>query len=368
MMVAPHFEIAPHLIELFPNASDKLLALLQSAQNDAGLLRSDCLTIREWLDLAKHNEESLTVLLLLLILAQEEGSLCIEISRESFMRRLPCDVPPDQVEYWADFLADDLAHKDFSKLIGTSYLDHRPVIRHRAAGREYLYFQKFLRHELEFAQAFRAKLQGPQDVVANLDTIIHEVLEQNPLRQAGIPMVLDPDQRLAVERALSRSLVLISGGPGTGKTSIVLTLLRCLVRTGLAPDRIALAAPTGRAAQRLADAIRLGLHGLGLEEDSPDVQLQDMRATTLHQLLEYVPSSAQFRRHAENPLPAEVVIVDEVSMVGMVLMARLFQAVRPQTRLILLGDKDQPPSVDAEALRAGQPHVRPGNLRQKPDP
>jgi exodeoxyribonuclease V alpha subunit len=341
-----------YLAELFPDASKDLLAILQSARENAGLLQSDCQTIRDWLDITGYQQESLIVLLLLMILAQDEGSLCIKISRESFTQRLNDLATPDKIPLWADLLAADLAKQDFSKLIGTTQNDNRPVIRHVAGDREYLYFQKFLRHEQEFAEAFRAKLQGPQCVIANLDKTMRAVVDENPPRQGGKALVLDADQRRAVELALSRSMVLISGGPGTGKTSIVLVLVRCLVRAGLTQHQIALAAPTGRAAQRLADAIRLGLASLRHEDNSPDAQLQGMRASTLHQLLEYYPSSNQFRRHAENPLDAEVVIVDEVSMVGMILMARLFQAVRPQTRLVLLGDKDQLPSVDAGAVLA----------------
>src|SRR5262249_53881665 len=153
---------------------------------------------------------------------------------------------------------------------------------------------------------------------------------------------------------LLRDFVIISGGPGTGKTSIVFTLLRCLVRCGVAPERIALAAPTGRAAQRLSDAIHSGLDNLKTAptDASPDAPLRNIAAHTLHHLLRYRPTRGTFRHHAENPLPAEVVIVDEVSMVGLVLLARLFQALAPSTKVILLGDKDQLPSVDAGAVLA----------------
>jgi exodeoxyribonuclease V alpha subunit len=350
MNLAP--EIAPFLRQLFPATSSELLALLQSARQDAGLLQSDCQTIRDWLDISGYKQESLIVALVLMILAQDEGSLCIDISRESLAQRLRDVATEDKIPYWAGLLVADLAKQDFSKLIGTAHQGDRPVIRHGAGDREYLYFQKYLRHEQEFAEAFRAKLLGPQHVIANLAKIMRAVVDENPPRQGGKPLVLDADQRRAVELALSRNLVLISGGPGTGKTSIVLALVRCLTRAGLTQHQIALAAPTGRAAQRLADAIRLGLGTLRPEDNSPEAQLQGMRASTLHQLLEYNPGGNQFRRHAENSLAEDVVIVDEVSMVGMVLMARLFQAVRPQTRLILLGDKDQLPSVDAGAVLA----------------
>ena len=139
------------------------------------------------------------------------------------------------------------------------------------------------------------------------------------------PLQLDREQQHALATALSNNLAIISGGPGTGKTSIVLTLLRCLIRGGFAPERIALAAPTGRAAQRLTDALRAGRDKLPSANDaaSPDSGLRELAATTLHQLLGYRPTRNVFARHAENPIPADVVIVDEVSMVGLVLMSQL---------------------------------------------
>src|SRR5262249_33446027 len=112
-----------------------------------------------------------------------------------------------------------------------------------------------------------------------------------------------------------------------------------------------LAAPTGRAAQRLTGAVRGGLTSLPTGwQDSADAALENVSAGTLHQLLRYNPARDRFGHHSENPIPADVVIVDEVSMVGVVLMARLLQALRPGTRLVLLGDKDQLPSVEAGAV------------------
>src|SRR5207249_5860130 len=136
-------------------------------------------------------------------------------------------------------------------------------------------------------------------------------------------------------------------------TSSALTPLRCLARAGVRCERIALAAPTGRAAQRLTDAIRTGLARLPAGwQDGDDGPLHDLTANTLHHLLRYHPGRGAFGRHGENPIPADVVIVDECSMVGLVLMAQLLQALRPDTKLILLGDKDQLPSVEAGAVLA----------------
>ena len=181
---------------------------------------------------------------------------------------------------------------------------------------------------------------------------MNEVLRERPLQLAGRALALDPDQQRALEQALHRNFLVISGGPGTGKTSIVLTLLRILMRGGLRPDQVALAAPTGRAAQRLTDSLRFGLDQITPGPSEHDLLLHQLQAGTLHHLLDYSPTRGIFRRHAENPVPSDVVIVDEVSMVGVVLMAQLLQALPPRCKLILLGDKDQLPSVEAGAVLA----------------
>jgi len=140
-------------------------------------------------------------------------------------------------------------------------------------------------------------------------------------------------QRLAVETALSRRLTIITGGPGTGKTYTVARLVTALRSAASAkPPTIAVAAPTGKAAQRVADA------------------LDGVEATTIHRLLGPTGSSTRFLADAHDPLPHDVVIVDEVSMVSLQLMARLLDALRPDARLILVGDTDQLESVESGSV------------------
>ena len=168
-------------------------------------------------------------------------------------------------------------------------------------------------------------------------------------RVAVSPIALSGEQRAAVVHAASRSLAVVSGGPGTGKTAIVAALCRALVRSGVAPSAILLAAPTGKAAQRLGASVRRSLAGA---EEEPDRRLaaELPEARTLHRLLGYDPDSGRFRHHAGAPLRGEVVIVDEASMIDLVLMERLARALAPATRLILVGDADQLPSVEAGAV------------------
>jgi exodeoxyribonuclease V alpha subunit len=337
--MAEQTEYYHFLTELFPTARPELLQLLNGAVENAMLLRSDFYTIRDWLEIAEYRTDEVAhAILLLMLAALDEGSLCIEIAEAPLVRRLRDFVPEIEATTWARRIVQAIELPGYPALIGTSPLDHKPVIAHQG----FLYFQKYLRAELEFQRELKDRLQI-NPLAKRWQPIVQEVLVSQPLR-------LDRDQQLALGSALVNNFAIISGGPGTGKTSIVLTLLRCLVREGIPVDRIALAAPTGRAAQRLTDALRSGLDRLKADDSSPDAKLRNLAASTLHSLLGYRPTRNLFARHKENPIPADVVIVDEASMVGLVLMSQLLQATAPTTKLILLGDKNQLPSVDAGAV------------------
>ncbi|KUH95751.1 exodeoxyribonuclease V subunit alpha [Mycobacterium sp. IS-3022] len=156
------------------------------------------------------------------------------------------------------------------------------------------------------------------------------------------------EQRAAAKLALSQGLTVLTGGPGTGKTTTVARLLALLASgTRL---RIALAAPTGKAAARLQEAVQLEVDKLPVSDREA---LAGLHATTLHRLLGSRPdTSARFRHHRGNRLPHDVIVVDETSMVSLTMMARLLEAVRPDARLILVGDPDQLASVEAGAVLA----------------
>jgi exodeoxyribonuclease V alpha subunit len=146
--------------------------------------------------------------------------------------------------------------------------------------------------------------------------------------------------------ALARVSVL-AGGPGTGKTTTVARLLG-LLREQHPEERIALAAPTGKAAARLEEAVRSSTAFLPAEDRD---RLGELSATTLHRLLGWRPEArTRFRHDRGNRLPYEVVVVDESSMVSLTMMARLLEALRPTTRLVLVGDPDQLASVEAGAV------------------
>ncbi len=153
-------------------------------------------------------------------------------------------------------------------------------------------------------------------------------------------------QRVAAATAILRPFCVISGGPGTGKTRTVTSILALLSEQtdGISP-RIVLATPTGKAAARLTESIRAAKLDLPLGEETAERIPEE--AVTLHRLLGFRPARANPRHGPDNPLHLDVLVVDEASMVDLPLMARLCEALPERTRLILLGDKDQLSSVEA---------------------
>ncbi|PID49096.1 MAG: exodeoxyribonuclease V subunit alpha [Proteobacteria bacterium] len=206
----------------------------------------------------------------------------------------------------------------------------------------YIWLNRYWHYEQRLADNIRARL--------------HPLTLSN-LQQERIETVLDDWfpyadtllQRQAVAQAAKSPFLIISGGPGTGKTSTVTRLLCLLIeQLDIAPQRIRLAAPTGKAAMRLQEAIQQTKRSLNL---SPELAEKiPEQGSTLHRLLGYLPGRTHFAHHAHHPIPADVVIVDEASMIDISLMTHLFEAVRLDARLILLGDKDQLASVETGSI------------------
>ena len=174
-----------------------------------------------------------------------------------------------------------------------------------------------------------------------------------PVDLTALPGLFDgpaPDlQRLATAVAAGRWVSVVTGGPGTGKTHTVARLLRLLLEQPGPRPRIALAAPTGKAAARLQESVLGQAEAVGLPVD--------LTAQTLHRLLGWRPDSrSRFRHDAGNRLPYDVVVVDESSMVSLTMMARLLEALRPTARLVLVGDPDQLTPVDAGAVLSDLVH------------
>ncbi|MFI2105077.1 exodeoxyribonuclease V subunit alpha [Isoptericola sp. NPDC019693] len=203
-----------------------------------------------------------------------------------------------------------------------------------------LYLDRYWRDELTVRRLVDARLQAPPLAPAAADRLGAALARLFP--EAG-----DVRQRLAAAHAAGRRLTVLTGGPGTGKTTTVARLLAVLQDVDGDPAlRVALAAPTGKAAARLQEAVRDVVGALPPEDRERTGRPE---ATTVHRLLGY-RSATRFRHHAGHHLPHDVVVVDETSMVPLSLMARLLEALRPDARLVLVGDPDQLASVEAGAV------------------
>jgi exodeoxyribonuclease V alpha subunit len=216
----------------------------------------------------------------------------------------------------------------------------------------HLYFQKMLHLEDRFVAALRGRLEaeGPQWTENDVNDALRDVLLR-PAVRGGAKVLPTPEQQAAIRVAARNAMTVISGGPGTGKTTVVVSILRVSLRLGIACEEIALAAPTGKAAHRMGEAIALGLQGIAEPAPGDRALVEGFpEPSTLHRLLGYMPASGRFVHHENNRLAERLVIVDEASMIDLALMERLVRALRDDAQFILLGDAHQIPSIDAGAV------------------
>lgn len=305
-------------------AADGLLRVF----NDAGTLESaDVLVASRLTELADEPDERVALAVAFVVRALRGGSVCVDlaaIQQQTGAPELPWPAPGE----W-------LAAVEASGMLA------EPPVLHLDAGLLYLdrYWIEECRVATDITALAAATRSGtPPDITR-----------------------LFPDgyaeQRAAAEVALNRALTVLTGGPGTGKTTTVARLLALLAEQaeldggpGGRTLRIALAAPTGKAAARLLEAVQLEVDALSSADRD---RLPPLAATTLHRLLGSRPdTSSRFRHDRDNRLPHDVIVVDETSMVSLSMMARLLEAVRPDSRLVLVGDPDQLASVEAGAVLA----------------
>lgn len=211
-------------------------------------------------------------------------------------------------------------------------------------GENRLYLYRYWAYERNLADSLLALASGRANEL-NLASVKDGISRLFPETEED-----EPDwQKIAAAAALWSRLCVISGGPGTGKTTTVVKILALLLEQGGSDRfRIALAAPTGKAAARLRESIRRAKGRL--RGATAVCALIPGDVTTLHRLLGVIPGSSRFRHDAGNPLPYDIVVVDEASMVALPLMAKLVQALPRTSRLLLLGDRDQLASVEPGAV------------------
>lgn len=268
--------------------------------------------------------------------AEVAGSIVIDDALLPAFDTLPWPDP----SHWAALLAASPAVRCSDQRPGDVTL---PLVWDGAR----LYLERYWRFEQNVADDLLRRagtVGGLTTPSAELDTILDAFF--------GPVDPLSPDrQRAAAQCALTRRLAVVAGGPGTGKTRTIARLLAAAHQVALARGQtldVALAAPTGKASARMTEAVHSEIEMAGLPEDVADA-LHGTAATTLHRLLG-LRRSGKPRHDRFNPLPHDMVVVDETSMVSLPLMARLLDAVRPDATLVLVGDPFQLMSVEAGAV------------------
>ncbi|MCA2342957.1 AAA family ATPase, partial [Mycobacterium intracellulare] len=298
---------------------------LLRAFSDAGVFEAADVHVAQRLTaLTGESDERVALAVALVVRALRGGSVCVDLRAASGLLG-DADLPWPGADDW-------LAAVRASALLGPP-----PVLRFFG---DLLYFDRYWLEEEQVCTDLLALSAPPVGI---------ESSSYERLFEPGYE-----EQRAAAEIAVSQAVTVLTGGPGTGKTTTIARLLALLLehaeRAGMPPPRIALAAPTGKAAARLAEAVAAGAQRLGAADRA---RLAGLSGTTLHRLLGPRPdTSVRFKHNRANRLPHDVIVVDETSMVSLTMMARLAEAVRPDSRLILVGDPDQLASVEAGAVLA----------------
>ncbi len=277
------------------------------------------------------------------------GHVCVELARIADRSHFELDETSLGGAHWPELAQLRQALRD-SPLCSDGATAATPLV---LDSRDRLYLQRYESYERSLAAALSARARRVSDVdlellAQGLDRLFPVPSGAKAEGEAGVQT-----HRLLASVATLHHLAVICGGPGTGKTTTVVKVLALLQEQALAQGKpaleIALLAPTGKAARRLAEAVSNGAEALALPDAVRAAIPRD--ASTIHRALGGTRRvSGRFGHDASRPLSADVVVVDEVSMVDLALLYRLVSAIRPDARLILQGDKDQLASVEAGAI------------------
>ncbi len=310
-----------------PRRAARAAGLLR-AFNDAGVVSAADVHVAQRLSaLAGEADESVRVAVALAVRAPRLGHVHVDLATVRDTATVDSDEPVDlsALPWPGDGWVDRVAASPL--LAGPLHLEESR-----------LYLDRYWREERRVADDLNAlAAHAPRYDAARLD--------------AGLARLFPHGGRQceAAAAAVRRGLAVIAGGPGTGKTTTVARIAALLYDQDAAP-LIALAAPTGKAAARLEEAVHAEAHALEVAPAVRD-QLLSLHASTLHRLLGWRPDShSRFRHNRGQRLPHDVVIVDETSMVSLWQMARLVEAIRPDARLVLVGDPGQLASIEAGAV------------------
>lgn len=270
-----------------------------------------------------------------------EGHICIDLTK--------LDPSGDERPYLDNFELGEAAVKlSAEPLVAREDEPKQPFVLHNHR----LYLQRYFAYESAVLASIRSFAENERALrEARIQSLL---LHQDFIRSLAAPAMQPGNlaeeqtdwQQVAAIMGVLNNFTIITGGPGTGKTTTVARILAILFTIQPAL-KCALAAPTGKAAVRMAESLKASR--INVDEEVRE-KFRGLVPTTIHRLLKYVPGSPYFKHDQDNPLVFDVVIVDEASMIDVALFAKLLSAIGPHTRIILLGDKDQLASVEAGSL------------------
>jgi exodeoxyribonuclease V alpha subunit len=237
-----------------------------------------------------------------------------------------------------------------------------------------LYMHRYYTYQVKIAQKIKGFIDAEEEVYSTriewlkenqafIDTIFPSVKPEEP----RLPELEQVDwQKTAALMACLNNFTIITGGPGTGKTTTVARILAILFQQN--PDlKVALAAPTGKAATRMAESLHQAKESINGIPDEIKGKFDTIAPRTLHRLLEKMPESMLFRHNAKEPLEYDLVVIDEASMVDTGMMYKMLEALRPHQRIIFLGDKNQLASVEAGSIFGDLCRTQQGIMNHLPD-
>lgn len=265
-----------------------------------------------------------------------EGSVCIDLNKINWEKLKEED---NGLSNFRLVAPEDLKKNKFVSSDETK----KPLI----LSNDRLYLQRYYHYETSILNRIKAMI-GTEDET-NSAELLETIKDEIPKLFDKKPENQTDWQAVAAISAVINRFSIITGGPGTGKTTTVAKLLSLLLKIN--PEmKIALAAPTGKAAARMAESLKESIKNSSDLSENIKQKIDEITPSTIHRLLGTQKDSIYFRHNAENQLSHDLIIIDESSMIDIALFSKLLDAVRPDSRLILLGDKDQLTSVEAGSL------------------
>jgi exodeoxyribonuclease V alpha subunit len=282
-----------------------------------------------------------------------DGSTCIDLNDQRIIELLKA-IKYEKPEKMIEALLKEVNKDKLKSVISNQADKYLPLIIVMRENKNYLYLNKSWTAEFSlngqlgkfFSKSVGIKLNVNQKLLDEIDT-------QSPiLDNAKSPRKYNDEQKNAIELSLKKSFLVITGGPGTGKTFTLTGILRLLLRCGISITEIALAAPTAKAANRMNDSISENIKTIQAPSKD-DLLLLELKSTTIHRLLGLTEYNRESKFSEAYPMPIKVLVIDESSMIDLFLMNTLLSSVdHRNTNIILIGDKDQLPSVDSGAVLA----------------